>query len=379
MSSIDHAAPYVSLAAQTAAHGSHVGAFVQRYVQTWKSYKPTWNYEDGCVWKACLDLAEVSGQRFLSDFVYREVSARVAADGSIRAYTPDEFNIDNVNPGKVLAALFASSGEARFRKALDAQAAQLDRHPRTRSGNFGHKRIYPQQVWLDGLYMAQPMRCVHALLDGNEAAIGDVERQFAFVQDTLRDAGSGLLYHGWDESRAERWSNPETGCSANFWGRAMGWYAMALIDCIDVLRDAPSSPAAARALATLLPMLVDVADALLRVRSPSGLWYQVLDRADVQGNYEEASASLMIAYALMKGARLGVLGSDAGSAGRQAFATCVERFLDDTQLHAICGVAGLGNVPYRDGSVAYYLSEPITPNDPKGVAALLMALAEAMR
>lgn len=378
MSAIDNAT-YVAFAAQTAAHGSHVAAFVQRYVQTWRTHKPAWNYEDGCVWKSCLDLAEVTGQRFLSDFVYREVSARVSADGTISGYTPDEFNIDNVNPGKVLAALFEATGETRFRTALDAQVAQLDRHPRTQSGNFWHKRIYPQQVWLDGLYMAQPMRCVHALFTGDDATITDVVRQFAFVQVTLRDANTGLLYHGWDEGRAERWSNPQSGCSPNFWGRAMGWYAMALVDCIEVLRDAPSSPVASSAVTLLAPMLIDVGAALLRARSESGLWYQVLDRADVAGNYEEASASLMIAYALMKGARLGVLGSDAGSAGRRAFATCVERFLDDTQLHAICGVAGLGNVPYRDGSVAYYLSEPVVANDPKGVAALLMALAEAMR
>jgi unsaturated rhamnogalacturonyl hydrolase len=367
------------LARQLARFGPVVAPFVEHYVQTWTSYKPAWNYEDGCVWKGCLDLADASGLRFLHDFVYAEVSARIGADGSIRGFEPDEFNIDNVNAGKVVATLFAHTGETRFRDALDAQMAQLARHPRTRSGNFWHKKIYPHQVWLDGLYMAQPLRCTSARMDGDAEAIADVVRQFEFVQTTLRDAATGLLYHGWDESRAERWSNPGTGCSPNFWARAMGWYAMALVDGIDALRAGHVDATADAASARLATILVDVATALMRVRSRGGLWYQVLDRPAEAGNYEEASASLMIAYALMKGARLGVLAHDASNAGRQALATSIARFLDERALHGICGVAGLGNVPYRDGSIAYYLSEPVVANDPKGVAALFMALAEALR
>lgn len=367
------------LANPLAGFGPAVAPFVAHYVQTWTSYKPAWNYEDGCVWKGCLDLAEATGLRFLSDFVYTEVSARIGADGTIRGFDPDEFNIDNVNGGKVIAALYARTGETRFRSALDAQMAQLARHPRTRSGNYWHKRIYPNQVWLDGLYMAQPLRCMAARLDGHAPVIEDIVGQFAFVQATLRDERTGLLYHGWDESRAERWSDPDSGCSPNFWARAMGWYAMALIDAIDALRNGPADAGFDAASTRLATILVDVIAALLRVRSGSGLWFQVLDRPTEAGNYEEASASLMIAYALMKGARLGVLGPEASIAGRQSLATCVARFVDERALHGICGVAGLGNVPYRDGSVAYYLSEPVVANDPKGVAALFMALAEALR
>lgn len=360
----------------TSRFGTQVAPFVHGYVQAWKTYKPNWNYEDGCIWKACLDLADASGQRFLSDFVYREVSARVAGDGSISGFDADEFNIDNINPARVLAMLLERTGEDRFRIALDAQMAQLDRHPRTRSGNFWHKRIYPNQVWLDGLYMAQPVRCMVAVASLDDAIAADVVSQFEFVHAHLRDMRSGLLFHGWDETRIERWSNPETGCSPNFWGRAMGWYAMALVDCVDVLK---ANPRFSSATVTLSSVFAEVADALMSVRSSSGLWYQVLDRPKDPGNYEEASATLMLAYALMKGARLGVLGEAYGEAGQAALSTCIERFLDERQLHAICGVAGLGNIPYRDGSVAYYLSEPIVANDPKGVAALLMALAEALR
>jgi len=371
------AVPYRPFAEQAAPFGAGIAAFVERAIATWQPYKPAWNYEDGCVWKGALDLAEATGLRGFSDFVYREISARIDADGHIRGFEAGEFNIDNVNAGKAVATLYADTGEARFRRALDAQIDQLARHPRTRSGNFWHKNIYPNQVWLDGLYMAQPLRCSVARLDGDNATVSDVVAQFTFVQATLRDARSGLLYHGWDESRAERWSDPATGCSPNFWARAMGWYVMALVDCIDALRG--GTPAMAAAASSLAAILAETSDALLRVLSANGLWYQVLDRADEPGNYEEASASLMIAYALMKGARLGVLDGAAGKTGLASFAACVERFVDANALHGICGVAGLGNTPYRDGSVAYYLSERIVDNDPKGVGALFMALAEALR
>ena len=353
MNAVTTSGRIASLARQTAHFGVQVAPFVHAYVQAWTSYKPAWNYEDGCVWKGCLDLADASGARFLSDFVYREVSARVGCDGHIRGYDADEFNIDNVNPGKVLASLFASTGEARFRTALDSQMSQLERHPRTLSGNYWHKRIYPHQVWLDGLYMAQPLRCSWAMLVQDAPTVADVVRQFEHVHTHLRDDATGLLYHGWDESRAERWSNPATGCSPNFWARAMGWYAMALVDCIDALRTGLPMLSADAAAARLSEMFVDVVDALLRVRSAAGLWFQILDRPDESGNYEEASASLMIAYALLKGARLDIVDSHAADAGRRAFAACVERFLDDRRLHSVCGVAGLGNVPYSDGSVAY--------------------------
>ena len=189
----------------------------------------------------------------------------------------------------------------------------------------------------------------------------------------MRDPTTGLYYHGWDESRSERWSNPTTGCSPCFWGRAMGWYLMALVDCWELT--APDEKIS-RPLATTLQ---ETSDALMRVRSPRGLWFQVLDQGSRAGNYEEASASLMFAYALMKGARLNVLPKTLGEAGWESLCACVDEFLTDRTLSGICGVAGLGNVPYRDGSYEYYLSEPVVANDPKGVGALFMALSEGLQ
>jgi unsaturated rhamnogalacturonyl hydrolase len=346
----------------------HALAFIDHYLAHWKPYRPFWNYEDGCIYKGLLDLAEVTRNDWYFDYAYRAVGARTTQNGVLTGFDPNEFNIDNVKAGKALFRLLEGTGEERFRLAIEAQHSQLERHPRTASGNYWHKKIYPHQVWLDGLYMAQPFRCAYARLTGRSEIFDDVVAQFAHVRATMRDEASGLYYHGWDESRAERWSNPSTGCSPCFWARAMGWYAMALVDCLELF-----------AHSDLAAELSAVSEALMRVRSPNGLWYQVLDQGMREGNYEEASATLMIACALMKGARIGVLEHALGAAGAESFDACIERFVSETQLSGICSVAGLGNVPYRDGSYEYYLSEPIVSNDPKGVGALMMALAEGMR
>jgi unsaturated rhamnogalacturonyl hydrolase len=335
-------------------------------------------YEDGIIFKGALDLWRATGEQAFFDFVDERVAPRVGVDGAIDGYDGSEFNIDNICAGKVLFTLLESSGEARFERAIESQLQQLSAHPRTKSGNYWHKQIYPHQVWLDGLYMAQPFQLAYAALAQRRDLADDTVRQFAHVTRVLRDQQTGLYYHGWDESRNERWANPQTGCSPCFWGRAMGWYVMALADCLDFGAMLGSDGASA-----LAEQLQQATEALLRVRSESGLWYQVLDHGNPAperaGNYEEASASLMIAYALMKGQRLGVLPARAGEQGLKSLKAALRDFLSAERLDGICGVAGLGNTPYRDGSFAYYLSEPIVANDPKGVSALLMAVAEALR
>lgn len=356
--------------------------FLQGYLARWRPYKPGWVYEDGIVFKGALDVWRATGDSAYLDFVNERVAPRIALDGTIDGYDGSEFNIDNICAGKVLFTLLENSGEPRFQRAIESQMQQLAAHPRTQSGSYWHKQIYPHQVWLDGLYMAQPFQLAYAALMSSASGAQserrelaeDTVRQFAHVARVLRDPETGLCYHGWDETRKERWANPRTGCSPCFWGRAMGWYVMALADCLE-FRDVLGS----EGVRALGDQLRDALEALLRVRSEAGLWYQVLDRADEGGNYEEASASLMIAYALMKGQRLGVLPASAGEQGLKSLEAVVRTFLSPQRLDGICGVAGLGNKPYRDGSFAYYLSEPIVANDPKGVSALLMAVSEAVR
>jgi unsaturated rhamnogalacturonyl hydrolase len=363
-----------ALSQHTERLGETVAPFIDNYLARWRSYKPGWVYEDGVIFKGALDLWRATGAPEFLQFVERNVAPRVAEDGEIEGYDAPEFNIDHICAGKVFFPLLEHSGDPRFQRAIERQAVQLAAHPRTKSGNYWHKQIYPSQVWLDGLYMGQPFQLALAQLEQRPELAADTVRQFVHVQRVLRDTQTGLYFHGWDESRSERWADRETGCSSCFWGRAMGWYMMALVDCLDFAEILGSDGST-----KLGDLLRGAADALLRVRSESGLWYQVLDRGAQSGNYEEASASLMIAYALMKGQRQGFLSPAAGEQGREALVAVVRKFLSPQHLDGICGVAGLGGTPYRDGSFAYYLSEPIVPDDPKGVGALLMAVAEAVR
>ncbi|HTM82309.1 glycoside hydrolase family 88/105 protein [Asticcacaulis sp.] len=351
------------------AFGAQVPVFVEAYIRSWRPYKDAWNYEDGMIWLGALDLYEATGDASLLDFVRTEAERRITPEGVMTTFESEEYNIDNIHAGRVLPRLYALTGDERYRRAMDRQFSQLLTHPRTQSGNYWHKQIYPWQVWLDGLYMAQPFQTAYARAAGQPDLFADTVRQFLAVEANLK-AGSGLYHHGWDESRAERWADPVTGRSPCVWSRAMGWWVMALADVCEAAEGLDGR-------GDIAHLLTDSLDALRRVRKPGGLWYQVADQGSREGNYEEASASLMIAYALMKAMRLGV--TDTAAEGLSALRLVCDRFVTPSALEGICGVAGLGNTPYRDGSYAYYLSEKITPNDPKGVGALMMALSEGSR
>ena len=361
---------------ETSSPWARLDEFVAGAIRHWKPYRPQWNSEDGCIYKGCLDLAAASGERWLRDFVVREVTARVAGDGGIAGFDAEKFDLESINSGKVLGPLLELTDAARFRRALDVQFEQLERQPRTQSGNYWHKQSLPSQVWLDGLYMAQPFQVSYARIADRPELLEDSRQQFAHVRTALRDTNSGLYYHAWDEQKQERWANPQTGCSASVFARGVGWYFMALVD---VLEAAGSDDAGAALREEVSSQLRDLATAVLAVRSPGGLWFQVLDQSGREGNYEETSASLMFAYGLMKGARLGVLPSTAVAAGSDALRKCLEQRLDAGGLQGICANAGLGGEPYRDGSCEYYISEQPMANDPKGVGALLMAISEAVK
>jgi unsaturated rhamnogalacturonyl hydrolase len=278
-----------------------------------------------------------------------------------------------IRAGAVLAPLHRHTGEARFRKAMDIQFAPLKTFPRTRSGNYWHKARYPHQVWLDGLYMGQPFQLDYARITGNTDLFDDTLRQIRTVEQRMRQPGTGLYYHGWDESRQQRWADPKTGLSPHVWGRAMGWWLCALVDGYEA-----SEGFAPEGRAEIAHILKAALDAMLSMRSPNGLWYQIVDQGARAGNYEEASASLMTTYALLKSARLGITGDATRRAGLQSLSACINRFLTPVALNGICRVAGLGGDPYRDGSYEYYLSEKIVANDPKGVGPFFMAVAEAV-
>ena len=250
--------------------------------------------------------------------------------------------------------------------------------PRTWEGNFWHKRIYPDQVWLDGIYMAQPFRALYARELGDRD-YSDIVHQIETVRRRMFDPEKGLYYHGYDASKTIFWADPTTGCSKHFWLRAIGWFATALADLMEIVDD----PAALNGLRPVFTELM--AGIAPYAEADTGMYYQVVDQGAREGNYLETSGSSMIAYAMLKGARLGVLSQEYAVLGKKTFDGILRRYFKaegaDVELGGICLVAGLGPAdnPRRDGSYEYYISEPIVKNDAKGVAPLVMCYTEVIR
>ncbi|HZG69688.1 MAG TPA: glycoside hydrolase family 88 protein [Herpetosiphonaceae bacterium] len=335
-----------------------------------------WHYEQGLILRAIEQVWRATGEPAYWRFVKDTMDLFIGPDGDIRSYRVDEYNLDQIKPGVVLFPLLEVTGEERYRHAIMRLRRQLDTQPRTRSGGFWHKQIYPHQMWLDGIYMAAPFYAAYGRTFDEPAVFDDVAHQIILIEQHTRDPASGLLYHAWDESRQQRWANPETGCSPHFWGRAMGWYAMALVDVLGFFP--PDHPRRA----AIIAILELLAGAITRVQDEAtGLWYQVLDQGGRPGNYLEASASCMFVYALAKGVRRGYLPAEYLAVARRGY-DGIERNLItvDAQglvsLHGICSVAGLGGEPYRDGSFEYYVSEKQVSNDYKGVGPLILAALE---
>lgn len=338
----------------------------------------SWNYIDGCMMTALLAMHEITGEQAYFDFVERFIDAFVGEDGSIRTYDASTFNLDDINEGRALFPLYARTGKEKYRLAADTLRRQLDGQPRTVEGNFWHKAIYPNQVWLDGIYMAQPFYAQYELAFGS-GGCGDTLRQIETVHERMLCKEKGLYFHGYDASRAAFWADPETGCSQNFWLRSIGWFAVALADLCEIL---PADEGGDR----LRAIFSELMEGVSRWADPeTGLYWQVVDQCGRAGNYLETSGSSMLAYAMLKGARLGVLGKDYAAKGEKTFRGIVEKYLSFTDgelnLGGICLVAGLGpeSNRRRDGSYEYYISEPVVENDAKGVAPFLLCYTEIKR
>ena len=335
-----------------------------------------WHYEDGLVLKAIEQVGRATGEARYRRFVKDTIDLFIDPAGGIRTYDLEEYNLDQINAGKLLFPLYQITGDERYKKAAALLRKQLEAQPRTRSGGFWHKQIYPDQMWLDGIYMAAPFYAEFARMFDEPSAFDDVAHQIILIAEHARDPNTGLLYHAWDESKQQRWANPKTGCSPHFWGRAVGWYAMALVDVLDHFpQDHPRR-------AALVAIFGRLAAALERFQdAATGLWYQVLDQRQRAGNYLEASASCMFVYAIAKGVRKEYLATDYLALARNGYQGIVRDLITvDTQglvtLERICAVAGLGGNPYRDGSFEYYVGEKVASNDYKGVGPFILASLE---
>ena len=340
--------------------------------------KPSWNYIDGCMINAILELYHIKKNPAYLEFADAFIDYFVREDGSILSYDPKEYNLDNVNAGKTLFDLYKLTGKEKYRKAMDTVYSQLQGQPRTSTGNFWHKLIYPNQIWLDGLYMAQPFYMQYELTFNDGKNCEDSYQQFLTVYDKMRDLRNGLYYHAYDDSRESFWCDKVTGLSDNFWLRALGWYAMALIDTMEVMPESMKEEKE-----TLGRIYHELIDSMLPYQDEeTGMWYQVVNRGGIRPNYLETSGSAIFAYAIMKSVRLGFLDDSYFVYGKKAFDGICTKYLSEEngelQLGGICLVAGLGNKEMREGTFDYYMREPVVKNEAKGVAPLILAYVEVL-
>jgi unsaturated rhamnogalacturonyl hydrolase len=335
-----------------------------------------WNYELGTLLEGIDAVWLNTADRSYFKYIKASVDQFVDADGSIPTWKVEEYQLDNILLGRQLLLLYGVTQDQRYLKASTLLYEQLVHQPRTASGGFWHKQRYPNQMWLDGLYMAEPFYAEYAALSHRPDAFADVTKQFLLMEDHARDPKTGLLYHGWDESKQERWANKQTGLSSEFWARAMGWYMMALVDTLDY------SPQSDQGRKQLLDLLARNAAALVKVQdASSGLWYQVLDKPTAKGNYLESSASCMFVYSLAKAVRMGYLPAHYLADAERGYQGILSHFIQtgpgsNVTLTGTVKGAGLGGDPYRDGSYSYYIGEKVASNDPKGVGAFLLASTE---
>ena len=358
-------------------------------MNTWKDSTPIgsltkWSYDMGVVLKGFEGIWMNTGDVTYYNSILQKMDFFVQNDGTIKGYESVEYNIDHVNNGKLVLLLYRVTGKEKYKKAADDLRNQLRTHPRTNEGGFWHKKIYPNQMWLDGLYMGAPFYAEYAMLFHEDTAFNDIANQFIWMEKHARDPKTGLLYHAWDESKQQQWANKTTGTSPHFWARAMGWYADALVDVLDYF---PVNHPKRKELIAILNRLVN---AIEKQQDPTtGLWYDVMNYKGPgkEKNYFEASASSQFVYAVAKGVRKGYLPAAKLAIARKGYAGIVKRFIKienlpagqaggQTNLHGTVKVSGLGGKPYRDGSFAYYMSEPVIVNDPKGVGAFLLAANE---
>ncbi len=330
---------------------------------------------------AYMELHEEEPKAEYAEVPYKTTATFVSAGGDLHNYAYDSFNIDYIKPGDVLLRLYQQTEEEKYRLGVEQLRQQLREHPRTENGAFWHKKSYPYQVWLDGVYMGMPFLAQYALMfekgEQREHSLSEVVREFQIAYDILRDPETGLYYHAWDESRQMNWADPDTGLSPHFWARGVGWYAMALVDVLEIL---PEDREDLRA--PLLKAVQDLAPALAAVQDETGTWFQILDQPERIGNYRESTATAMFSYFFAKAVRLGYLPDSYGETAIKAYNGLINEFVTvhpDGQISMTnqCLVAGLGFG--RDGSYRYYMSERIFENDPKGNGPFILAGVEMHR
>ncbi len=329
--------------------------------------KSRWSYTNGLVLQAMSRVYKQTHNEKIYEYIYNYADRMINDDGSIETYQLTNYNLDMIKSGDVLFWLQEQNPEPRFKMAMDTLHKQLEGQPTTSEGGYWHKKRYPYQMWMDGLYMAEPFHARYAnrFMKGEAAkkAWDKILLQFDLIEKHSRDPETGLYYHGWDESKEQRWADKETGLSKNFWSRGMGWYGMALVDVLELLPE--DHPGRER----ILGYLNRYAEAIVQYQDDTGAWYQVLNMPEREGNYLEATGTCMFTYILSKGANKGYLPKKYMARAKKGYEGILKEFITVEEngvvnLNKCCGVAGLGGDPYRDGSFDYYVNEIIRSNDP---------------
>ncbi len=342
--------------------------------------KIKWNYTTGLELLSMMDAARFYDRPDFLQYAERYYDSIVKPDGTVLTYKMSNYNLDHVCPGRALFELYSRTGDERYRTALEMLHTQLQDQPRNEDGGFWHKKIYPHQMWLDGLYMAEPFYAQYArdmATNKNDMIdmVTDIVNQFVVVAKHTYDPATGLYRHAYDDSREMFWCDKTTGQSEHAWCRAMGWYAMAIVETLQYLpryRDNSELTAILEHIYKVLPTFADPA---------TGMWYQVLDQPGREGNYLESTGSVMFVYAMLKGVRLGYLPAKYKKTAMKQYEQFVERFVKENPDGTIsitdcCAVAGLGGKEMRSGTFEYYISEPIIDNDCKGVGPFVWASIE---
>lgn len=351
---------------------------MKRFPQAWQldhGKRLYFGYSQGVGCTAMLKVWKKTNDRKYLDYVVNWADTVINDKGEIHLYKVESYNIDYINSGKVLFDVYQQTGDEKYKLAMDRLATQMKMHPRTLEGAFWHKLIYQHQIWLDGLYMGSPFLAQYAVTFNQPDIMEDVISQFLICARHTYDVKTGLYYHAWDESKKQRWANKETGQSPNFWGRAMGWWFMALVDVLDFV------PANHPQRGELIKMINGLAETLPKYQDKTGLWYQVLDKGYKSGNYLEASVSSMFMYSYAKAVNKGYIDEKYREIAEKAYDglmnTLIVKNADGTlTLTKCCAVSGLGGNPYRDGSFGYYVSERIRDNDAKATGPFIMGCLE---
>ena len=341
-----------------------------------------WNYTTGLELKSFMDATKRYDLPEVVSYVKAWADTMATENGEVYSYKKSNYNVDHICPARIYFDLHDMYGsqDKSYRRVLRKIREQIDSQPRTRSGEFWHKKIYPHQVWLDGFYMALPFYAEYtaryASKEQKDSLFTDIVHQFVAGAENTYDPATGLFRHAWDESKSMFWCDPETGLSAHAWGRATGWYAIALVEVLDYLpKTHPGYRTLIEQLNYFLEVLPKWAD------KQTGMWYQVLDCPQREGNYQESTCSIMFTYAFLKGLRRGYIDDSHAEYIMGLYPKFIDRFIKENPDGTIsmtdcCAVGGLGGAQMRKGDFDYYLSEPIIDNDCKGVGPFIWASLE---